>query len=137
MASTESGRSGASPQPRNCGKSSERHFRAVGFANVEHRCPQLGMAQKDPRQFQTGITVDTHDGDLARVLTSRRLNLFLQGFTRFLLGVMISTVSSPGNGSAISGNFAPSTAHEGLCAAGRSFLARANSPRDEYREETR
>jgi len=54
-------------------------FRAVGFANVEHRARSSGWRQKDPRQFQTGIPGDTHDGDLRESLTSRRLQSFFAG----------------------------------------------------------
>src|SRR5258708_12074831 len=92
-------------------------FRAVDFANVEDRRPQLGMAQKDPRQLQTGITGDTHDRDLARVSHFKKASIFFCRDSRdFLLGVMISTVSSPAMVPAISENFAPSTAAARGCA---------------------
>src|SRR5712664_4096741 len=69
------------------------------------------MAQKDPRQFQTGITGDTHDCDLSRVSHFKKASIFFCRDSRdFLLGVMISTVSSPAMVPAISGNFVPSTA---------------------------
>jgi len=89
---------------RGTAERARRAFRAVGFANVEDRRPQLGMAQKDPRQFQTGITGDTHDRDLARVSHFKKASSFFCRDSRdFLLGVMISTVSSPAMVPAISG----------------------------------
>src|SRR5882762_902650 len=115
-------------------------FRAVAFANVEDRRPQLGMAQKNSRQLQTGITGDPHDRDLARVSHFKKASIFFWRDSRdFLLGVMIKTVSSPAMVPAISGNFAPSTAAARGCAplggvfrtsrfsAGR--ISRRNSPR--------
>src|SRR2546428_13265940 len=98
------------------------------------------MAQKDPRQLQTGITGDTHDCDLSRVSHFKKASIFFCRDSRdFLLGVMIKTVSSPAMVPAISGNFAPSTAAARGCAplggvfrtsrfsAGR--ISRRNSPR--------
>src|SRR5713226_4031325 len=98
------------------------------------------MAQKDPRQFQTGITGDTHDCDLARVSHFKKASIFFCRDSRdFLLGVMIKTVSSPAVVPAISENLAASTAAAKGCAplggvfktrrfsAGR--ISRRNSPR--------
>src|SRR5882724_9829299 len=86
-------------------------LRAMGFANIEDRWPERGMAKKDPRQLQTGITGDTHDGDLAGISHFKKASIFFCRDSRdFLLGAMIRTVSSPAMVPAVSGNFAPSTA---------------------------
>src|SRR4029077_13369527 len=98
------------------------------------------MAQKNPRQFQTGVTGDSNDGDLAGVSHFTSASIFFCNDSRdFLLGVMIKTVSSPAMVPAISGNFAPSTGAARGCAplggvfrtsrfsAGR--IPRRNSPR--------
>src|SRR6202795_1686018 len=115
-------------------------FRAVRFADVEDRRLKCGMAQKNARQFETGVAGDAHNRDLARISHFTRASIFFWRDSRvFLLGVMIRTVSSPAMVPAISGNFAPSTAAARGCAplggvfktrrfsAGR--ISRRNSPR--------
>src|SRR3981189_2808003 len=115
-------------------------FRAVRFADVEGGRRKRGMAQKNPRQLETGIAGDAHDGDFARVSHFTRASIFFCRDSRdFLLGVMMRTVSSPAMVPAISVNLAPSTAAARGCAplggvfktrrfsAGR--ISRRNSPR--------
>ena len=42
-------------------------LRPIRFAKVEGGRLNRGMAKKNPRQFETGVTGDTDDGDLARI----------------------------------------------------------------------
>src|SRR6266849_3985761 len=98
------------------------------------------MAEKNPRQLETGIAGDSHNRDLAGISHFTRASIFFCRDSRdFLLGVMIKTVSSPAMVPAISENLAPSTAAARGCAplggvfrtrrfsAGR--ISRRNSPR--------
>src|SRR5260370_10182543 len=120
-------------------------FRTVRFADVEDRRRKSGMAQKNPRQFETGITGDAHNRDLAGIFHFTRASIFsCRDLRDFLLGVMIRTVSSPAVVPAISANLAPSMAAARGCAplggvfktrrfsAGR--ISRRNSPRARARE---
>src|SRR6266849_3036438 len=98
------------------------------------------MAEKNPRQLETGIAGDAHNRDLAGISHFNRASIFsCRDLRDFLLGVMIRTVSSPAMVPAISVNLAPSTAAARGCAplggvfktrrfsAGR--ISRRNSPR--------
>src|SRR5882724_10323066 len=115
-------------------------FRAVGFAHVEDRRLERGMAKKNPRQLETGIAGDADNRDLERISHFTKASIFFWRDSRdFLLGVMIKTVSSPATVPAISANLAPSMAAARGCAplggvfrtrrfsAGR--ISRRNSPR--------
>src|SRR5204862_7162486 len=115
-------------------------FRTVRFADIESGRRKLGMAQKYPRQLETGVAGDSHNRDLAGISHFTRASIFFWRDSRaFLLGVMIKTVSSPAMVPAISVNFAPSMAAARGCAPlggvfkKRRFsggrISRRNSPR--------
>src|SRR5207253_8074525 len=110
-------------------------FRTVCFADVEQRRLKRGMAEKNPRQLETGVAGDAHNRDLAEISHVTRASIFFWRDSRdFLLGVMIRTVSSPAMVPAISVNLAPSTAAARGCAPlGGVFKTRRFSRSEERR----
>src|SRR5258708_16573324 len=89
------------------GKEFGEAFGAVCFPDVEDRCGKRRMAQKNARELETGVTGDAHNGDLALISHFTRASIFFWRDSRdFLLGVIMSTASSPALGPACSATFA-------------------------------
>jgi len=115
MASTERGRSGASPQ-RGTGEKVREAFRAVRFANVEDRGLKRGVGAEESAPARDAIAGDAYNRDLAGFLISPGLRSFSGGIRGFLVGRDDQYGVVARNGSTSSGILAPSTAAARGCA---------------------